>query len=87
MRMITGSLVVLGLVGAITGSAGVTSAAAQGVYIQGPGFGVNIGRPAYRERYHYGGYRHYGDAYAYSGRRYYRGHPRYSYRWRHSDWD
>ena len=86
MRMISGSLVVLGLVGAITGSVAVTPAAAQGVYIQGPGFGVNVGRPAYRERY-YGGYRHYGDAYAYSGRRDYRGHPRYSYRWRHSNWD
>jgi hypothetical protein len=35
--------------------AGVTSAAAQGVYLEGPGFGVGIGRPAYRER-HYRGY-------------------------------
>lgn len=90
MRMITGSFVALAVAGAITGAAAVSPAAAQGVYIQGPGFGVTIGRPAYRERYYYRGYRDYRGAYAYSGKRYYRGpgiYPRRSYRWRDPDWD
>jgi hypothetical protein len=90
MRMITGSFVALAIAGAITGAAAVTPAAAQGVYIQGPGFGVGIGRPAYRERYYDRGYRDYRGAYAYSGKRYLRGpgiYPRHSNRWRDRDWD
>jgi hypothetical protein len=82
MRMITGSFVALAVAGAITGAAAVTPAAAQGVYIQGPGFGVGIGRPAYRDRYYNRGYRDYRGAYAYSGKRYLRGpglYPRRSY--------
>jgi hypothetical protein len=35
-----------------------TPSSAQGVYFQGPGFGVEVGRPAYRERY-YRGYHDY----------------------------
>ena len=88
MRMITGSFVALAVAGAITGAAAVTPAAAQGVYIQGPGFGVSIGRPAYRDRSYYRGYRDYRGAYAYSGNL--RGpgyYPRRSYRWRDRDWD
>jgi hypothetical protein len=92
--MITGSFVALAVIGTITGAAVVTPAAAQGVYIQGPGFGVDIGRPAYRDRYYqrdYGqrDYRDYGGAYAYSGKRYYGPgvHPRRSDRWRDRDWD
>jgi hypothetical protein len=44
-------LVALGFVGAMAaGTPGPTLA--QGVYLQGPGVGVEIGRPAYRERYY-----------------------------------
>jgi hypothetical protein len=87
MRMITGSLVALAVAGVISGAAtAVTPAAAQGVYIQGPGFGVDIGRPAYRGRYYHRGYRDY-DAYAYSGRRHYRGQGYGHRRWRDADWD
>ena len=88
MRMITGSFVALAVAGALTGAAAVTPAAAQGVYIQGPGFGVGIGRPAYRDRYYNRGYRDYRGAYAYSGKRYLRGpglYPRRSYGY--PDWD
>ena len=88
MRMITGSVVALAVAGALTGAAAVTPAAAQGVYIQGPGFGVGIGRPAYRDRYYDRGYRDYRGAYAYSGKRYLRGpglYPRRSYGY--ADWD
>ena len=90
MRMINGSFVALAVAGTIAGAATVTPAAAQGVYIQGPGFGIGIGRPAYRERYYNRGYRDYRGAYAYSGKRYYRGpgvYSRYSSRWRDRDWD
>ena len=62
----------------------------RGVYIQGPGFGVGIGRPAYRERYYDRGYRDYRGGYAYSGKRYLHGpgiYPRHSNRWRDRDWD
>ena len=44
-----------GIVGAIAATGG-TAAVAQGVYLQGPGFGVDIGRPVYRERHYYRGY-------------------------------
>ena len=69
--------------------AGVTSAAAQGVYVEGPGFGVGIGRPAYRERHYRGDYAYAGPRF-YSERRYHRGphvYERHSYRWRDRDWD
>ena len=89
MRMITGSFVALAVAGALTltGAAAVTPAAAQGVYIQGPGFGVGVGRPAYRDRYYDRGYPRYYDrgyrdyrgGYGYSGRRYLRGPGRYGY--------
>ncbi len=81
MRTLSRTVVALTIVaGAMTAGAAVKPATAQGVYIQGPGFGVTIGRPAYREPYYrsYRGYRGY-DAYAYSGRPYFRGHPRHSH--------
>jgi hypothetical protein len=50
MRTLSTLVIAAGMLGTIAG-AGVTSAAAQGVYVEGPGFGVGIGRPAYRERH------------------------------------
>lgn len=45
------TLVALAVIGGFaTGTPG--SALAQGVYLQGPGVGVEIGRPAYREHYY-----------------------------------
>jgi len=81
-------MIAAGVLGTIAG-AGATSAMAQGVYLQGPGFGVEIGRPAYRERY-YGGYYDNAGPRFYSERRYQRGptvYDRDSYRWRDRDWD
>jgi hypothetical protein len=82
MRTLSTLVIAAGMLGTIAG-AGVTSAAAQGVYVEGPGFGVGIGRPAYRER-------HYRGDYAYGGPRFYSRGPhvyeRHSYRWR-GDWD
>jgi hypothetical protein len=49
MQWITRSLIALGFVG--TMAATPTPTLAQGAYIQGPGFGVEVGRPGYRERY------------------------------------
>ena len=51
MRMITKSVVALGFIGALAGAT-VTTSSAQGIYLQGPGFDVGIGQPAYRERYY-----------------------------------
>ena len=89
MRLISGTFLAVAIAaGAMTGAA-VMPAAAQGVYIQGPGFGVGIGRPAYRDPYYYRSYRGYRgyDAYAYSGRPYLRAHPRHSrWWWRHHRW-
>ena len=62
---------------------------AQGVYVEGPGFGVGIGRPAYGERRYRGDYAYAGPRF-YSERRYHRGPhvlERHSYRWRGRDWD
>ena len=91
MRTLSRTAVALAIAaGTMIAGAAVTPAAAQGVYIQGPGFGVGIGRPAYREPYSYRNYRGYRDygAYAYSGRPYLRGHPRHSrWWWRHHRWD
>jgi hypothetical protein len=44
-------LVALGFVSAM-GVAAPAPTLAQGVYLQGPGVGVEIGRPAYHERYY-----------------------------------
>ena len=87
MRILTSLMIAAGMLGTIAG-AGVTSAAAQGVYVEGPGFGVGIGRPAYRER-HYGGYYDYAGPRLYSERRYHGPdvYQRHSYRWRDRDWD
>ena len=85
MRMISGTLLAVAISAGAMTSAAQTPAAAQGVYVKGPGFGVNIGRPGYRERHYYRGYRDY-DAYAYSGR-YHRGYPRHSRWWWRHHWD
>ena len=55
MRMITKSVVALGFIGALAGAT-VTTSSAQGIDLQGPGFDVGIGQPAYRERYYPGYY-------------------------------
>ena len=71
MRTLGTLVIAAGMLGTIAG-AGVTSAAAQGVYVEGPGFGVGIGRPAYRERHYRGDYAYAGPRF-YSERRYHRG--------------
>ena len=53
MRLITRSMIALGFIGTMA-AATATPSSAQGVYFQGPGFGVEVGRPAYRERYYQG---------------------------------
>ncbi len=92
MRMIARTLVAFGFVGTIAGGAAMP-AAAQGIYFEGPGVGIGIGRPAYRERY-YPGYHDYdySGPRVYSGRSYYNSGPevyeRRSYqRYRDRDWD
>src|SRR5438876_11879696 len=57
MRTLSRLMIAAGVLGTIAGI-GATPALAQGVYLEGPGFGVGIGRPAYRER-HYRGYHDY----------------------------
>jgi hypothetical protein len=89
MRTLSRLMIAAGVIGTIAGT-GATTALAQGVYIQGPGFGVDIGRPAYRERHYYRGYSDYDSPRFYSERRHYRGpqvYERHSYRWRDRDWD
>jgi hypothetical protein len=88
MRILNRLMIAAGVLGTIAG-AGATSAMAQGVYLQGPGFGVEIGRPAYRERY-YRGYNDYAGPRFYSERRYQQGprvYDRHSYRRQDRDWD
>jgi hypothetical protein len=88
MQMIKRSMVALGFIGTIAGAT-ATPAVAQGVYFEGPGFGVGVGRPAYRERY-YRGYSDYDGPYMNSSRRYYRApevYERRSHRWRDRNWD
>jgi len=80
MRMIASTLVALGFVGAIAGGT-AAPAAAQGIYFEGPGVGVEVGRPYYRDRY-YRHYREYDSGPRVYGRTYYA--PRHRY---HSDWD
>jgi hypothetical protein len=54
MRRITTSIIALGFIGTMATAASTSSA--QGIYFQGPGFDVGLGRPAYRERYYPGYY-------------------------------
>ena len=81
MRMIAKTLLALGFVGSLAVGAS-SPTLAQGVYLYGPGVGVEFGfgRPAYRERYYrsYEGDRHYySDRYSYSyGRPEYRSYRR-----------
>jgi hypothetical protein len=89
MRTLSKLMITAGIVGTIAAT-GTTAAVAQGVYLQGPGFGVDIGRPAYRERHYYRGYSDYDSPRVYSGRRYNRGpdvYERHSYRRGYRDWD
>ena len=85
MRTLSKLMIAAGVIGTIAAT-GTTATLAQGVYIQGPGFGIDIGRPAYRERY-YRGYRDYDSPRLYSERRYHRGPYAYDRRWRDRDWD
>jgi hypothetical protein len=85
MRTLSRLIAAAGIVGAIAATGG-TAAVAQGVYLQGPGFGVDIGRPAYRERQYYRGYSDYDGPRFYS-RRYHRGPYAYERRWLDRDWD
>jgi hypothetical protein len=87
MRTLSRLLIAVGFISTIAG-ASATSASAQGVYLEGPGFGIGIGKPTYRERY-YRGYEDYAGPRLYSERRY-RGprvYERDSYRLRDRDWD
>jgi hypothetical protein len=86
MRTLSKLMIAAGFIGTIA-AAGTTAAVAQGVYIQGPGFGVDIGRPAYRGRHYYRGYSDYDSPRFYSERRYHRGPYAYERRWRDRDWD
>ena len=81
-------LIAAGFIGTIAG-ASATGASAQGVYLEGPGFGIGIGKPRYQER-HYRGYDDYAGPRVYSEKRYRRGPQMYerdSYRLRDRDWD
>jgi hypothetical protein len=89
MRTLSRLMIAAGFLGTIAAT-GTTGAMAQGVYLQGPGFGVDIGRPAYRERHYYRGYSDYDSPRIYAGRRYNRGpdvYERHSYRRGYRDWD
>jgi hypothetical protein len=55
--MLAKTMMALGFTGMMA-AATATPSVAQGVYFEGPGFGVGVGRPAYRER-HYRGYHDY----------------------------
>jgi hypothetical protein len=50
--MLAKTMIALGFIG--TMAAAATPSVAQGVYFEGPGFEVGVGRPAYRERYYRG---------------------------------
>jgi hypothetical protein len=81
MHLLTKSMVALGFAGALTMSA-PSATMAQGIYFEGPGVGIGIGRPYYRERYYRyydydRPYRYYDRSYS-DDRRYYR---------RYRDWD
>jgi hypothetical protein len=49
--MLRKSMIALGFIGTMAAAAPATPRFAQGVYFEGLGFGVGVGRPAYRERY------------------------------------
>ena len=54
--MVAKIMMALGLI-ATMAAATATPSLAQGVYFEGPGFGVDVGRPAYRDRdYRYRAY-------------------------------
>jgi hypothetical protein len=53
MRLITRSVVVLGIIGTMAFASAAPSLA-KGVYFEGPSFGLEVGRPPYRERYYRG---------------------------------
>jgi hypothetical protein len=56
VQMLTKTMIALGFIGAMA-AATATPSLAQGVYFEGPGFGVGVGRPAYRDRdYRYRAY-------------------------------
>jgi hypothetical protein len=86
MRMIAKTMIAAGFVGAMAVMV-PSAASAQGVYFYGPGVGIGVGAPYYRDRYYH---RYYDEPYAYSGRSYSYGRPysyeRRSYR-RGWDWD
>jgi len=90
MRMITKAVVALGFIGAMAGAT-MTTSSAQGIYLQGPGFDVGIGQPAYRERYYPGYYDYnYSGPAVYSERRIYGPavvQERRTYRKRYRNWD
>jgi len=73
-------MIALGFVGA-TAIGAASPSAAQGIYFEGPGVGIGIGRPYYSERYY-----RYDRPYAYHYSRpgWY---DRRDYRYRHWDWD
>lgn len=85
MQLITKSIAALGIVGAVAMTV-PAPAQAQGVYIEGPGFGVGVGRPVYRDYR----YRDYYGPYVYTYERPYR---HYRSEWsdrrgrRDRDWD
>ena len=82
MHLLTKSMVALGFAGAIAMSAPSARTLAQGIYLEGPGFGIGVGRPYYRERY----YRYYDYDRPYRYRRVRIPEERRSYR-RYKDWD
>jgi hypothetical protein len=86
MRTLSRLMIAAGFIGTIAAT-GTTAAVAQGVYLQGPGFGVDLGRPAYRERHYYRGYSDYDSPRIYRERRYHRGPYAYERRGRDRDWD
>ena len=86
MRPLSKLMIAAGFIGTIAAT-GTTAVLAQGVYIQGPSFGVDIGRPAYRERHYYRGHSDDDSPRFYSERRYHRGPYAYERRWRDRDWD
>jgi len=83
MRPMSRLIAAASMVAALAATGG--TAVAQGVYLQGPGFGVDIGRPAYRERHYSRGYSDYDSPRFYSERRYHRGPYAYERRWRDRD--
>ena len=65
------SLLALGFAGAMAIGTAAPSMA-QGVYFEGPGFGVQVGRPYYRHHYYYGPYAYERPYHSYWRHRHYR---------------